>query len=89
VPLTGAATSANTEASRLLPAAAPQFTVDGDAGARKVSAGAEATIVLRSAVTLSPDTENSCQGMRFETRWTVSGQSGQHRRRLRAARPCR
>ena len=60
---------------RLLLTSDPAFTLDDDPGARRLTAGAEATLLLRSAVTLNPDTDNRCQGMQFQTRWTVDGQS--------------
>jgi hypothetical protein len=60
---------------RLTLATSPTFEIDNQPSTRRISPGAEVTIVLRSAVTLSPETDNRCQRMRFETRWTVSGQS--------------
>jgi hypothetical protein len=63
-------------ADRLVLEATPAFAVDGYATGRRVGAGAEVSIVLRSAVTLNPDTDNRCQSMQFETRWTVVGRNG-------------
>ena len=62
-------------ADRLALAESPAFAIDNSPSTRRIAPGAEVTIVLRSAVTLSPDTDNRCQRMRFETRWTVSGQN--------------
>jgi hypothetical protein len=62
-------------ADRLTLARSPTFAIDNDPSTRRIAPGAEVTIVLRSAVTLSPDTDNRCQRMRFETRWTVAGQN--------------
>ena len=61
---------------RLTLAATPEFTVDARAATRRISAAAEVTIVLHAAVSLNPDTENSCQGMQFDTKWTVASQNG-------------
>ena len=54
---------------------APVFNIDDQPTAHRVAPATEVTIVLRSAVTLSPETDNRCQRMQFETRWTVAGQS--------------
>jgi hypothetical protein len=62
-------------ADRLVMEATPAFAVNGFATGRRVPSAAEVTIVLRSAITLNPDTDNRCQTMQFTTRWTVVGQS--------------
>ena len=62
-------------ADRLLLTSDPAFTLNDDPADRRLPAGAEATLLLRSAVTLNPDTDNRCQAMQFQTRWTVDGQS--------------
>ncbi|MFI5906228.1 hypothetical protein [Dactylosporangium sp. NPDC051541] len=53
----------------------PVFNIDDHPSAYRIPPLTEVTIALRSAVTLSPDTDNRCQRMQFETRWTVAGQS--------------
>jgi hypothetical protein len=60
---------------RLSLAAHPTFAIDDRPSSHRIAPGTEVTIVLRSAVTLNPDTDNRCQRMHFETRWTVAGQS--------------
>ncbi|WP_426509789.1 hypothetical protein ACPPVO_03045 [Dactylosporangium sp. McL0621] len=60
---------------RLTLAPRPVFAIDGHPPAYRIPPAAEVTIVLRSAVTLSPETDNRCQRMHFETRWTVAGQN--------------
>jgi hypothetical protein len=60
---------------RLTLARNPVFAIDDHPSAYRIPPATEVTIVLRSAVTLNPDTDNRCQRMQFETRWTVAGQS--------------
>ncbi|WP_432834390.1 hypothetical protein [Dactylosporangium sp. CA-092794] len=54
---------------------APRFAIDNHPATHRIAPNTEATIVLRSAVTLAPDTDDRCQRMQFQTRWTVAGQS--------------
>ncbi|GAA3274834.1 hypothetical protein Dvina_02925 [Dactylosporangium vinaceum] len=60
---------------RLTVATTPVFAIDEHPAAYRIPSLAEVTIVLRSAVTLNPDTDDRCQRMQFETRWTVAGQN--------------
>ncbi|WP_433055568.1 hypothetical protein [Dactylosporangium sp. CS-033363] len=60
---------------RLTLAPNPAYAIDDHPQTYRIPPTTEVTIVLRSAVTLSPETDNRCQRMKFETRWTVAGQN--------------
>ncbi|WP_433213740.1 hypothetical protein ACQP00_02540 [Dactylosporangium sp. CS-047395] len=61
--------------ARLTMAPQPAFAIDDRPQTSRIPPTTTVTIVLRSAVTLSPETDNRCQRMKFETRWTVAGQN--------------
>jgi hypothetical protein len=60
---------------RLSLAPNPVFAIENHPAGYRIPPAAAVTIVLRSAVTLSPETDNRCERMQFETRWTVAGQN--------------